>query len=150
LFQMTKIDNMKNLFDVNFFNTLLFTQYIVKSMVKHTGGSIINVASTSGLDNPSGRLAYSASKAALISATSTLSKELARSQIRVNAVAPGLTMTRMAKESTPEDLYASYADGVCLGRLASPEDIASVVKFLASDESSYVNGQTIRVDGGMK
>jgi 3-oxoacyl-[acyl-carrier protein] reductase len=101
------------------------------------------------LDNDSGRSVYSASKASLISLSSTLSKELAAFKIRVNTIAPGLTETDMMKNNTKKEYIEQALTHISLKRIGKPEEIANVVFFLCSDLSSYVNGQTIRVDGGM-
>ena len=150
LFQMTTQKDLKNIFQVNLFSQILFTQYILKSMLKNEkGGSIIFVASTAALDNNIGRAVYASSKAALISQSKVLSKELGKKNIRVNSIAPGITETEMLKQNTPEKLIESIKENTSLNRTAKPEEIANVILFLASDLSSYVTGQTLRVDGGL-
>jgi|TARA_B110001450_G_C17601592_1_gene473232 3-oxoacyl-[acyl-carrier protein] reductase len=149
IFQMTSIKKFKEIFDINFFSQALFTQYILKSMVRNKKGSIVNISSTSGIDANAGRSAYSASKAALISQSKALSRELGVHNIRVNTIAPGLTDTDMMKNNTTKDVIDNVLENVSLKRLANPEEIANAVLLLSSDLSSYITGQTIRVDGGM-
>ena len=149
IFQMTSINKFKEIFDINFFSQALFTQYILKSMVKNKKGSIVNISSTSGIDGNAGRSAYSASKAALISQSKALSRELGIHNIRVNTIAPGLTNTDMMKNNTTKNEIENVLKDVSLKRLADPEEIANAVLLLSSDLSSYITGQTIRVDGGM-
>ena len=149
-FQMTKETDLSKVFRINFFSQFYFTQHISKMMIRTSDSkSIVNISSSSGLDNDSGRSVYSASKASLISLTSTLSKELAAFKIRVNTIAPGLTATDMMKNNTKKEYIEQALTKISLKRIGNPEEIANVVFFLCSDLSSYVTGQTIRVDGGM-
>lgn len=147
LFQMTTINKIKDVFEVNFFAHLQLTQLLLKAMVRNSDGNIINIASIAGLDLKEGNSAYGASKAAMIAWTKVLSKELARYNIRVNAIAPGLSDTDMSnlmeKKSGAEMIQQSL-----MKRLATPEEIANVAVFLASEKASFVNGQIVRVDGG--
>ena len=149
LFQMTPIKKFKEIFQVNYFSQITFSQQIIKNMIKNKFGSIVYVSSTSGLDGNEGRGAYSDSKAAIISKSKVLSKELGRFNIRVNTVCPGLTNTSMAMKNTSEKNIKTTLDKLSINRMASPEEIANSVLFLSSDLSSYITGQTIRVDGGM-
>ncbi len=149
IFQMTSMKNLKSIFEINFFNQTKFTQLILKQIIKNKKGSIIYISSSSGLDNNYGRNAYSSSKAAVISQAQTLSREIGIKQIRVNTIAPGLTDTNMMNENTPKEILEKVVKQLSLGRIASPDEIANVALFLASDLSSYLTGQTIRVDGGM-
>ena len=110
-------------------------------------GRIVNIASVSGLVGVPGQANYAAAKAGVIGLTRSLSKELARRRITVNAVAPGVVNTPMLAGIKP-DVLASYIEQIPLGRLAEPADVANVVLFLASDESGYITGQTIPVTGG--
>ncbi|MCM1082961.1 MAG: SDR family oxidoreductase [Clostridium sp.] len=146
---MTQKNKLEELFNINYFSQVQWTQYIIKIMRKQKKGSIINVASSGAIDGNAGRTAYNASKAAIISTTKTMAREMGVYGIRVNAVAPGLTDTDMAREYTPEDVMAHEIEGSSLKRIGRPEEIANVIAFLASDFSSYVTGQTWRVDGGM-
>ncbi len=149
LFQMTTIKNLKKIFDVNFFSQTLFTQIILKSIIKNKKGSIVYISSTSALDGIVGRNSYSSSKAAIISQANTLSREVGRSNIRVNVVSPGLTNTDMMKMNTQNKVLEETVSRLSLKRIGTTEEIANVVLFLSSDLSNYITGQTIRVDGGM-
>jgi 3-oxoacyl-[acyl-carrier protein] reductase len=148
LFQRTSIKEIKNVFEINYFNQILFTQNIVRLMLHQQSGAIINVCSVAGIEGRKGNIAYGASKAALILATKTLSSEVAEKGIRVNAVAPGLIDTDMLsqmEENAREEILALSQ----MHRLGKPEEVAKVILFLASDMSSYITGQVVRVDGGM-
>lgn len=149
LFQMTSIDKMREMFELNLFSQMLLTQQISKIMMRQKSGSIINLSSSAAIEANEGRTAYAASKSAMITSTQVLSKELAGCGIRVNAIAPGLTQTDMMVESTPEDILANTLQRVSMRRVGRPEEIAKTALFLASDLSSYMTGQVLRVDGGM-
>ena len=147
-FQMTPISKIKEVFEINLFSHMEITQIILKNMIKQKKGSIVNIASISGLDLNEGNCAYGVSKAAVIAWTKTLALETARYNIRVNAVAPSLVDTRMAEQMEDKSGKKMVEDSA-MKRLARPEEIAKIVVFLASDETSFINGQTIRIDGGM-
>ena len=146
---MTTLRKLKEIFEINFFSQSTFTQYILKSMIKNKKGNILYVSSTSGIDGNIGRSAYSASKAAIISQARVLSKELGFYNIRVNSIAPGLTDTDMMQKNTNKEAVDEFLRNVSLKRFADPEEIANSALFLSSDLSSYITGQTIRVDGGL-
>jgi 3-oxoacyl-[acyl-carrier protein] reductase len=148
LFQMTSLKSLRNIFEINFFSQFLLTQIYLKLLNKSKKGSIVFVSSNSANENPVGRSAYSASKAALNSLTKTISKEMGVKNLRVNAVLPGLTDTKMAKNFTKDDAIDEYLNKVALKRIAKTSEIANVIAFLASDKSSYINGQLITIDGG--
>lgn len=148
LFQLTPMKTVKDVFEVNFFSHLLITQYILKAMTRQKSGSIINIASIAGIEGEPGQLEYVCSKAALIGATKKLSRELSFAHIRVNAIAPGITETDMI-ETMAEDVMKRFMQQCSMKRRGTPSEIASVALFLASDMSSYVTGQVIRVDGGL-
>ena len=149
IFQMTSIDKMKEIFDINYFSQILFTQNLVRSMVRKGSGAIVNISSSAAIEGNEGRTAYAASKAAIIASTKVMAKELASNNVRVNTIAPGLTETDMMIESTPKDALEDTLKRTCLKRVGRPEEIANVVLFLSSDLSSYMTGQVLRVDGGM-
>ena len=151
LFQMSPVKDIRKVFDVNFFALLELTQLISKYMTRFKKGNIINISSVAGLDLSTGNCAYGTSKAAVIAFSKTLSKELSGYGIRVNVVAPSLTKTDMAlsKEATKERDFLSNSNKP-FERMANPEEIANSVCFLASEESSFINGEVIRVDGGNK
>lgn len=118
-----------------------------KLMVKQHFGSIVNISSIWGVCGASCEVHYSASKSGIIGLSKALSKELGPSGIRVNCVAPGVIATNMLKSFTEDDLK-SLADESSLGRIGTPEDVANAVYFLASDNASFITGQTLVVDGG--
>lgn len=148
LFQMTKMQEIKDEFDVNFFAQMELTQYVSRLMIRRKTGSIVNISSCAGLDGNTGMLQYVSSKAAMIGATKRLAIELGTSNIRVNAVAPGLTDTDMGNIMKNE-LEQEMMNRLIIKRKAKPEEVADAVLFFASDMSSFVTGQTLRVDGGM-
>lgn len=147
-FMMTKMEDFKQMMQVNLYGPALITQYVLKNMVKQKNGSIINLSSISGLDANAGNAAYGASKAAVASLTRTLSKELAKANIRVNAIAPGYVATDMNSQIS-EDYLKKMTEHISFGRLANVDEIAKLAVFLGSDDSSYITGQVIRIDGGM-
>jgi 3-oxoacyl-[acyl-carrier protein] reductase len=149
LFQMMTMDKMKEVFEIDFFSQMIISQYIAKVMIRQKSGSIINIASIAGLDGNYGQLAYSAAKAALIGATKTLSLELAEHNIRVNAIAPGVIRTEMTA-ALPKDKFDVLVSKSKLGRPGETKEVSDVLVFLGSELSSYMTGQVIRVDGGMK
>ena len=148
LLQMTSIKKIREVFEINFFSQLHIIQQISKIMMKQKIGSIINISSIAGLDSYPGYSAYGASKAALIYATKSLSQELALYNIRINSVAPSLTETDMA-EQMDEKAKSRMIEAGAKKRMAKPTEIANTVLYLASELSDFVNGQVIRVDGGM-
>lgn len=147
LIQMTPLKVMHSIFDVNFFAPIQMMQLVSRVMMRQKKGSIVNVASIAGIDGDMAQLEYAASKAALISATSRFAYELSDYGIRVNAVAPGMTNTKMLGEMD-DGVTMSYMQHKTMRRKAEPTEIADVCLFLASEMSSYVNAQTIKVDGG--
>ena len=149
LFQMTSMEKLKEMFQINYFSQMLLTQYISRIMMRQKSGSIINISSSAAIEGNEGRTGYASAKAAMITSTKVLAKELAPYNIRVNAVAPGLTQTEMMVSSTPEDALKETLNRICMKRVGQPEEIANSVLFLASDLSSYITSQTLRVDGGM-
>ena len=149
LFQMTKIEKYREIFEVNFFAYIDFIQRISKLMTKKKNGSIINISSSAAHEANIGRSAYASSKSSIEILSKVISRELGRFNVRVNSIAPGLTETDMMKESTPDEFLKDTLGRISLNRVGNPNEIANVVLFLASDLSSYITGQTIRVDGGM-
>jgi 3-oxoacyl-[acyl-carrier protein] reductase len=135
--------------DVNLKGAFLFTRALGRTMLKQRNGVIVNVASIVGVVGNAGQANYSASKAGMIGFTKSVAKEFASRGIRANAVAPGFIQTPMT-DKLSEEAKKLQADFIGLGRLGQPEDVANVVLFLASDLSSYVTGQVIGVDGGLR
>tara|TARA_B100001167_G_scaffold173655_1_gene125971 strand:- start:51 stop:806 length:756 start_codon:yes stop_codon:yes gene_type:complete len=148
LFQMTSEKQLQEMFQVNYFSQVYLTQIISRGMTKNKTGNIIFVSSTSGINGDYGRFAYSSSKAAILSTVKTLSKELSNYNIRVNAVSPGLTETDLMLSNTKADIIKSEIEKISLKRIASTNEIADIILFLASEKSSYINGQNIVADGG--
>ena len=148
LFQMTSEKQLQEMFQVNYFSQVYLTQIISRGMTKNKTGNIIFVSSTSGINGDYGRFAYSSSKAAILSTVKTLSKELSNYNIRVNAVSPGLTETDLMLSNTKEEIIKSEIEKISLKRIASTNEIADIILFLASEKSSYINGQNIVADGG--
>ncbi len=147
LFSMTKMEDIRKVMDVNFFSAIELTQLICRSMMRQGSGSILNITSISAWGEDTSQMEYAASKAALVIATKKLARELGSAGIRVNAVAPGLTQTKMLDELN-DDAIEFIKKGLGLHRFGMPEEIAEVCLFLASDKSSYITGETIKVDGG--
>ncbi|MEG1916938.1 MAG: SDR family NAD(P)-dependent oxidoreductase, partial [Muribaculaceae bacterium] len=148
LFQMTPVQQIREVFDVNFFSMIELSQYVSRLMIRKNKGCIINMASVAGIDLKVGNCAYGTSKAAVIALTKTMSYELSPLGIRVNAIAPGLAETDMAlkmERKAGEEMIQETA----LKRLAKKEEIAELALFLASEQASFITGQVIRIDGGM-
>jgi len=148
LFQMTPISELRKIFEINFFSQILLSQGIAKIMIRNKSGSIINLASSAAFIADPGTLAYGSSKSAFARATQSMSNELGIFNIRVNAIAPGVTKTDMFKQMS-SDAIEKLIRSSALKRAAEPKDIANVALFLASDLSSHVTGQVIRADGGI-
>jgi len=134
--------------NVNLKGTFNCIKAVSKPMVKQRSGRIISIASIIGLMGNWGQANYAASKAGIIALTKTVAKELASRNINANAVAPGFIQTDMTAK-LPEDVKAKMMEAIPVAKLGTPEDVANVCLFLASEESSYITGQTITVDGGM-
>ena len=148
LFLMTTMESMRRVFEINFFAQMLISQYASKLMVRQKSGTIVNVSSITALDGNAGQTSYSASKAAIIGATKTLASELAQYNIRVNAIAPGIIKTDMTA-AIPAPSFQKLCSRIPMGRPGLPSEVAGVMLFLASDLSSYVTGQVMRIDGGI-
>jgi 3-oxoacyl-[acyl-carrier protein] reductase len=136
--------------NVNLTGVFNMTQAVAPHMMKAQKGSIINTSSVVGIYGNIGQTNYAATKGGVIAMTKTWAKELARkgAQIRVNAVAPGFIRTPMT-EKVPEKVIEAVLSRTPLARMGEPEEVAYVYLFLASDESSYITGQVIGVDGGL-
>ena len=147
-FQMTPIVDIEKMMKINFTSQVQFTQGISRYMARFKSGSIINMGSTAGLFGDTGMLSYGSSKAALIFATKTMASELGQYNIRVNVIAPSVTKTEMF-DQMEENARTKLINSSAFKRAADPKEIANVALFLASDLSTFVNGQTIRVDGGI-
>jgi 3-oxoacyl-[acyl-carrier protein] reductase len=139
----------REVIDVNLKGTFLCCQAAIKPMKERKQGIIINTSSNFGITGSPGRTAYSAAKAAVIAFTKSLALELAPYGVRVNAIAPGLTATARVMTGHTEAEWRQVTETIPMGRAAAPNEIAEAVNFLASDESGYITGQLIHVNGGM-
>lgn len=146
--QMTSMQQIRDVFQINFFSHVYITQMISKLMMRQKSGVIINMGSVAGLENFAGYTAYGSSKAAIMLFTKTIARELAPYGIRVNSIAPGLTDTGMAGQME-DKAWHEMVGRTDMNRLGKPEEIAKTMVWLASDASTFMTGQTIRVDGGM-
>ncbi|MCX7749779.1 MAG: 3-oxoacyl-[acyl-carrier-protein] reductase [Clostridia bacterium] len=145
---MMPIEDWDAVLDINLKGAFLCTKIAAKAMIKKKSGKIVNIASVAGRYGNAGQANYSASKAGLIGLTKTTAKELAPRGITCNAVTPGLIRSKMT-DKLPDDVRDNYLKNIPLGRFGTPEDVANVVAFLASDDSNYVTGQVIDIDGGL-
>jgi len=134
--------------NVNLKGTFNCIKAVSKPMVKQKSGRIISIASIIGLVGNPGQANYAASKAGITALTKTIAKELASRNINANAVAPGFIQTEMTAK-LPENIKMKMLEAIPLAKLGTPQDVANLCLFLASDESSYITGQTITIDGGM-
>lgn len=141
-------DDFQAVMDVNLAGVFHCTQAVLPFMLEQGSGKIINTSSVSGIYGNVGQTNYAAAKAGVVGMTKTWAKELGRKGINVNAVAPGFISTGMTAK-VPEKVIGQMQGMVPLGRLGKPEDIANAYLFLASDESEYVNGTVLHVDGGI-
>lgn len=140
-------DDYDFVFDTNMRGTYNTCKLVGREMLSNQSGKIINISSIWGLRGGSCESVYSASKGAIIAFTKALAKELGPNGINVNVVAPGFIQTDMTKNVT-EEIRQEIMDNSALGRLGTPEDVAGVVSFLASEKSEFITGQVISVDGG--
>ncbi len=149
-FEETTLEQWERIMAVNLTGPFLLTQALGKVMLEQGGGSIVNIASVAGLQGVADRAAYNTTKHGLIGLTRTLAVEWGGRGIRVNAVCPGWVKTEMDVESQAGGFYVDedITDHVPMGRFAAPDDIAQAVRFLAGDNSRYVNGVALPVDGG--
>lgn len=148
MFGQTPIAKIKEVFDVNLFGQMALTQLVLRLMTRQRSGSIINISSVTALIMSEGQISYATSKSALITWTRNLAAEYGRYGIRVNSLSLGLMNTDM-KAGLNEDEINYFKERTVLQRIGEPDDAAKVVKFLASDDSSFITGQNIRVDGGL-
>ena len=148
LLMRMKPEDFNEVINVNLIGTFNMTKNVINYMMKERKGRIINVSSVVGIYGNAGQTNYAASKAGIIGFTKSLAKEVASRNILVNAIAPGFIqtdMTNILKENVKDEI----AKTIPLKRMGTVEDVANVVKFLASKDSSYITGQVINIDGGM-
>ncbi|MCH1623816.1 3-oxoacyl-[acyl-carrier-protein] reductase [Fredinandcohnia quinoae] len=148
LLMRMKEDEWDDVINTNLKGVFLCTKAVTRQMMKQRSGRIINIASIVGVSGNPGQANYVAAKAGVIGLTKTTAKELSSRNITVNAVAPGFITTEMT-DKLPEDVKNEMLKQIPLGRFGDTKDIAGVVLFLASENSSYMTGQTLHVDGGM-
>ena len=148
LLMRMKKEDFESVIDVNLVGTFNVTRNVIPYMIKAKQGKIINISSVVGVSGNAGQTNYSASKAGIIGFTKSLAKEVASRNITVNAVAPGFIQTQMT-DVLKDEVKDEILKQIPLKRFGLAEDVANVVKFLASDESSYITGQVINIDGGM-
>lgn len=148
LLMRMKEDEWDDVINVNLKGTFNVTKAAIRTMLKQKSGSIINIASVIGISGNAGQCNYAASKAGIIGFTKSVAKEVAKKNVRVNAIAPGFIRTDMT-DKLSEKVKEEYLKKIPLNKLGEPEDIANAVAFLASDLSSYITGQVLVIDGGL-
>ena len=148
IFMRMKDEDWDNVIETNLTGTFNLSKIFIKNMIKNKSGRIINISSVSGLMGNPGQVNYASSKAALTGFTKSLAKEVGSRNITVNSVAPGYIDTDMTS-FLDNDAKEKIINNIPLGRIGVTSDISELVMFLASDEASYITGQTISVDGGL-
>ena len=148
LIMRMKKEDFTKVIDVNLVGTFNITKNVIQNMMKKRSGRIINISSVVGISGNAGQCNYAASKAGIIGFTKSLAKELASRNILVNAVAPGFIETNMT-DVLQENVKEEIKKQIPLKRIGTAEDVANAVYFLTSEESSYITGQVLQVDGGM-
>jgi len=148
LLMRMKKEDFEDVLNVNLVGTFNVTKNVIPYMMKERNGRIINISSVVGIAGNAGQTNYSASKAGIIGFTKSLAKEVASRNILVNAVAPGFIETNMT-DVLKDEIKENIAKNIPLKRMGNAKDVANLVNFLASNESSYITGQVINVDGGM-
>ena len=148
LLMRMKEEDFKQVIDTNLIGTFNVTKNVIGNMLKARNGRIINISSVVGISGNAGQTNYSASKAGIIGFTKSLAKEVGSRNILVNAVAPGFIQTAMT-DVLKDEVKDEIAKNIPLKRMGETKDVANLVKFLSSEESSYITGQVINVDGGM-
>ncbi len=148
LLMRMKKEDFEDVIDINLVGTFNVTKNVISHMIKSRSGRIINISSVVGISGNAGQTNYSASKAGIIGFTKSLAKEVASRGILVNAVAPGFIETDMT-DILKDEIKDEITKNIPLKRVGTAKDVANVVKFLASEDSSYITGQVICVDGGL-
>ena len=143
-----KIEDFDDVLNVHLRGTFLCTRLALRSMLKNRWGRVINIGSVVGIAGNVGQSNYSAAKAAIIGLTKTVAKEVATRGITVNCIAPGFITTDIVKNLTPK-ITKTILQHVAMGRFGEPEEVAKLAGFIASDQSAYITGQTIAIDGGL-
>ncbi|HAP33190.1 MAG TPA: 3-oxoacyl-[acyl-carrier-protein] reductase [Lachnospiraceae bacterium] len=148
LLMSMKRDEIDAVIDVNLKGCMYSTKAFLRNFLKQKSGNVINISSVVGMMGNKGQTNYSASKAGIIGFTKSLAKEYGKKNLRANAIAPGYIETSMT-EVLSDEVKDAIKKEIVLGRLGKPEDVADLALFLASDMSSYITGEVIKVDGGM-
>jgi 3-oxoacyl-[acyl-carrier protein] reductase len=148
LLMRMKMEDWQRVIDINLNGTFNFTHSVIRTMIKQKYGRIVNIASVVGLMGNIGQSNYAASKAAIIGFTKSVAREVASRGITVNAIAPGFIETAMT-EVLSEKVKEAFKQIIPIGRAGKPEDVSHAIKFLLSDDASYITGQVINIDGGM-
>ena len=141
-------DDWRTVIDTNLSSVFYTCRAVTRPMMRKRGGSIVNISSVVGVHGNWGQTNYAASKAGIIGFTKSLARELGSRNIRANVVAPGYVKTQLT-EVLPEEATAAMVQNTPLGRVAEPEEVAGAVRFLASDEASFITGEVLLVDGGL-
>jgi 3-oxoacyl-[acyl-carrier protein] reductase len=141
-------DDWRDVLETNLSGTFYTCRAVARSMMRRRAGAIVNVSSIVGLHGNPGQTNYSASKAGIIGFTKALARELAPRGVRANVVAPGYVDTRLTREIS-DDMRALMLQNTPLQRFGEPEDVAGAVRFLCSDEASFITGEVLLVDGGL-
>ena len=142
------LDEWKRVIDINLTSTFLLSKFAIKKMLKNKSGKIINITSVVGHTGNLGQANYTASKAGIVAMSKSLAIEYAKKNININCISPGFIKTAMT-DKIDEKFKEVIISKIPSARLGEPEDIANAVLFLASDQSNYINGETIHVNGGM-
>ena len=142
-------DNETEQVQINYLSIIEVLKILIRKYLTRDLKSIVLIASSSATNSDGGRLGYNSSKAALIAAGKTLARELGPKGVRVNSVSPGLIDSEMVENTINHEQLYTLKTRLFLGRLGSPEEVAKVIQFLASNDSSYITGQNISIDGGM-
>ncbi|WP_330676553.1 3-oxoacyl-[acyl-carrier-protein] reductase [Butyrivibrio sp. DSM 10294] len=142
------IMDIDDVINVNLKGTMYMTRAFIRNFIRQRSGNIVNISSVVGLMGNKGQTNYAASKAGIVGFTKSVAKEYGRRNIRCNAIAPGYIETQMT-EKLPENIQEELKKSLAIARLGKPEDVANLALFLGSDNSSYITGEVIKVDGGM-